>query len=101
MSKDNFDPRTFFALHDLNGDGYWNDDELEALFQLELEKVYNETDPDDDPKERIEEMYRMREHVVKQMDKNEDRLISLDEFLQVSFLGKTLTTYFLLCQNLN
>lgn len=67
----------------MNGDGYWNDDELEALFQIELEKVYNETDPDDDPKERVEEMYRMREHVVKQMDKNEDRLISLDEFLQV------------------
>jgi len=82
MDKDNFDPKTFFALHDLNGDGYWNDDELEALFQIELEKVYNETDPDDDPKERIEEMYRMREHVVKQIDKNEDRLISLDEFLQ-------------------
>ncbi|KAI6177668.1 EF-hand domain-containing protein [Aphelenchoides bicaudatus] len=81
MSKDNFDPKTFFALHDLNGDGYWNDDELEALFQIELEKVYNETDPDDDPKERIEEMYRMRDHVVKQMDKNEDRLISLEEFL--------------------
>lgn len=28
-------------------------------------------------------MYRMREHVVKQMDKNNDRLISLEEFLQV------------------
>ncbi|PIO77756.1 EF hand [Teladorsagia circumcincta] len=82
MDKDNFDPRTFFALHDLNGDGYWNADELEALFQKELEKVYNETDPDDDPRERMEEMYRMREHVTKQMDKNGDRLISLDEFLQ-------------------
>lgn len=67
MDKDNFDPKTFFALHDLNGDGYWNDDELEALFQIELEKVYNETNPDDDPRERIEEMYRMREHVVKQV----------------------------------
>lgn len=52
MDKDSFDPRTFFALHDLNGDGYWNADELEALFQKELEKVYNETDPDDDPRER-------------------------------------------------
>ncbi|KIH62763.1 EF hand [Ancylostoma duodenale] len=82
MDKDSFDPRTFFALHDLNGDGYWNADELEALFQKELEKVYNETDPDDDPRERMEEMYRMREHVTKQMDKNNDRLISLEEFLQ-------------------
>uniref|UniRef100_A0A1I7ST02 EF-hand domain-containing protein n=1 Tax=Bursaphelenchus xylophilus TaxID=6326 RepID=A0A1I7ST02_BURXY len=84
MEKDNFDPRTFFALHDLNGDGYWNDDELEALFQIELSKLYNETDPDDDPREKVEEMYRMREHVVKQMDKNNDRLISLQEFLQDS-----------------
>lgn len=82
MDKDNFDPRTFFALHDLNGDGYWNAEELEALFLKELGKVYNETDPDDDPRERLEEMYRMREHVTKQMDKNGDRLVSLEEFLQ-------------------
>lgn len=81
MAKENFDPRTFFALHDLNGDGFWSAEELEALFQLELQKVYNESDPDDDPRERIEEMYRMREHVVQQMDKNNDRMISLDEFL--------------------
>jgi hypothetical protein len=82
MDKNSFDPKTFFALHDLNGDGFWNDDEVEALFQTELEKLYNETDPDDDPREKIEEMYRMREHVVAQMDKNKDRLISLQEFLE-------------------
>ncbi len=52
MTKDSFDPRTFFNLHDLNGDGFWNAEELEALFQLELDKVYNETNPDDDPRER-------------------------------------------------
>ena len=52
LDKDSFDPRTFFALHDLNGDGFWNSEELEALFQIELEKVYNDTNPDDDPKER-------------------------------------------------
>ncbi|TMS36727.1 hypothetical protein L596_003823 [Steinernema carpocapsae] len=52
MDKDTFDPRTFFNLHDLNGDGFWSAEELEALFQLELEKVYNETNPDDDPREK-------------------------------------------------
>lgn len=31
--------------------------------------------------DRMEEMYRMREHVTNQMDKNGDRLISLQEFL--------------------
>uniref|UniRef100_A0AC35U6Z9 EF-hand domain-containing protein n=1 Tax=Rhabditophanes sp. KR3021 TaxID=114890 RepID=A0AC35U6Z9_9BILA len=84
MDKDSFDPKTFFALHDINGDGYWNNEEIDALFQLELAKVYNDTNPDDDPREKIEEMYRMREHVVKQMDKNSDRLISLQEFLSDS-----------------
>uniref|UniRef100_A0A914LL59 EF-hand domain-containing protein n=1 Tax=Meloidogyne incognita TaxID=6306 RepID=A0A914LL59_MELIC len=81
MDKNSFDPKTFFALHDLNSDGFLNEEEIEALFQFELEKVYNESDPADDPREKIEEMNRMREHVVAQMDKNGDRLISLDEFL--------------------
>uniref|UniRef100_A0A1I7WGI1 EF-hand domain-containing protein n=1 Tax=Heterorhabditis bacteriophora TaxID=37862 RepID=A0A1I7WGI1_HETBA len=94
MEKDSFDPRTFFALHDLNGDGFWNADELEALFQLELEKMYNETNPDDDPRERMEEMYRMREHVTKQMDKNGDRMISIDEFLQVGLVVILRNLYF-------
>ncbi|GMR61059.1 hypothetical protein PMAYCL1PPCAC_31254, partial [Pristionchus mayeri] len=84
MDKDNFDPRTFFNLHDINGDGFWNSDELDALFQLELDKMYNETNPDDDPREKFEEMNRMREHVVRQMDKNNDRMISLEEFMQDS-----------------
>ncbi|KAL3112793.1 hypothetical protein niasHT_019767 [Heterodera trifolii] len=82
MDKDSFDPTSFFNLHDLNGDGHWNEGEIDSLFQIQLEKVYNETSPDDDPKEKVEEMHRMREHVVKQMDKNGDRMISLQEFLQ-------------------
>uniref|UniRef100_A0A0N4ZBL4 TGF_BETA_2 domain-containing protein n=1 Tax=Parastrongyloides trichosuri TaxID=131310 RepID=A0A0N4ZBL4_PARTI len=81
MDKEGYNPRTFFALHDLNGDGFWNNEEIDALFQLELEKMYNETNPDDDPKEKVEEMYRMRDHVISQMDKNKDRMISLEEFL--------------------
>lgn len=32
--------------------------------------------------ERYEEMNRMREHVMTEVDANHDRLISLDEFLQ-------------------
>jgi len=31
--------------------------------------------------ERYEEMNRMREHVMKEVDSNQDRLISLEEFL--------------------
>lgn len=46
--------------------------------------MYNETNPDDDMKERAEEMYRMREHVMKQIDVNQDRMISMQEFLNDS-----------------
>lgn len=40
MDKDSFDPRTFFNLHDLNGDGFWNTDELEALFQVKFVTIF-------------------------------------------------------------
>jgi hypothetical protein len=53
MAGNDFDPRTFFALHDIDGNGYWDQGEIEALFQLELDKMYNETNPnEDDPRER-------------------------------------------------
>ncbi len=53
MEGQDFDPKTFFNLHDLNGDGYLDREELDALFQKELDKMYNETDPEeDDPFER-------------------------------------------------
>lgn len=48
--------------------------------------MYNETNPDDDPREKYEEMNRMREHVVRQMDKNNDRMISLEEFMKVRIM---------------
>lgn len=71
-------------MHDLNGDNQWDEDEIRALFQKELDKVYDRNAPEDDMREREEEMERMREHVFKESDKNKDRLISYDEFLEVS-----------------
>merc|ERR1719495_1337673 len=84
MDRSNFDPKTFFAMHDLNGDGQWTDDELKALFQKELDRVYDPNNKNDDMVERQEEAERMREHVVKEMDKNGDRMISEQEFLDQS-----------------
>ncbi|KAK2157343.1 hypothetical protein LSH36_193g08033 [Paralvinella palmiformis] len=105
MEKDDFDPRTFFVLHDQNGDMMLDEAEVEALFQKEvrfgfegfcidsvpsglhfsllpLDKVYDPNNPEDDLIERYEEMNRMREHVFNEVDKNGDKLISLDEFLK-------------------
>ncbi|XP_059616068.1 nucleobindin-2 [Phlebotomus argentipes] len=82
MEGQDFDPKTFFMMHDLDGNGFWDELEVKALFVKELDKVYQAGVPEDDMKERAEEMERMREHVFKEADVNKDNLISYDEFLE-------------------
>lgn len=60
---------------DLDGNGFWDQDEVKALFLKELDKLYSEGAPEDDIYERREEMERMREHVFNEADLNHDGLI--------------------------
>jgi nucleobindin len=60
---------------DLDGNGFWDTDEVKALFQKELDKMYDPNAPEDDMRERREEMERMREHVFSESDTNKDHLI--------------------------
>uniref|UniRef100_A0A3B5LZG2 Nucleobindin 2a n=1 Tax=Xiphophorus couchianus TaxID=32473 RepID=A0A3B5LZG2_9TELE len=64
LDPEDFDPKTFFNLHDTNGDGFFDEQELEALFTKELEKIYDPTNEEDDMVEMEEERLRMREHVM-------------------------------------
>ncbi|KAK6627197.1 hypothetical protein RUM44_009674 [Polyplax serrata] len=82
MENQEFDPKVFFQLHDLDGNGFWDHTEVKALFLKELDKMYQAGAPEDDMKERVEEMERMREHVFNEADKNKDGLISYEEFLE-------------------
>ncbi|XP_065578042.1 nucleobindin-2-like [Artemia franciscana] len=84
MAEEDWDPRTFFKLHDIDGNGVWDPNEVKALFRNELNKMYDPNAPEDDMRERMEEMERMREHVIRQTDKNRDGLISFEEFLEES-----------------
>ncbi|XP_068595289.1 nucleobindin-2-like [Brachionichthys hirsutus] len=79
-----FNPKTFFKLHDSNADGYLDESELEAIFAKELEKVYNPENEEDDMVEMEEERLRMREHVMNEVDTDKDRLVSLNEFLDAT-----------------
>lgn len=81
MEANDFDPKKFFMMHDVDGNGFWDEMEVKALFKTELDKVYQQGLPEDDMRERAEEMERMREHVYKEADVNRDRLISYDEFM--------------------
>ncbi|CAL9692827.1 unnamed protein product [Knipowitschia caucasica] len=82
LDPNEFNPKTFFKLHDTNEDGVLDEQELEALFTKELEKVYNPKNEEDDMTEMEEERLRMREHVMDNVDVNKDRLVSLEEFLK-------------------
>uniref|UniRef100_A0A3Q3XEC8 EF-hand domain-containing protein n=1 Tax=Mola mola TaxID=94237 RepID=A0A3Q3XEC8_MOLML len=81
LDPDDFNPKTFFKLHDNNGDGFLDESELEALFTKELEKAYSPDNEEDDMFEMVEERLRMREHVMNEVDTNKDRLVSLSEFM--------------------
>ncbi|XP_055901029.1 nucleobindin-2-like isoform X3 [Biomphalaria glabrata] len=83
LEDQEFNPKTFFYTHDVNGDMEWSVDEVDAVLQLELDKVYDaKNSPDeDDPVERQEEMNRMREHVFQEMDKDKNWRISFQEFI--------------------
>lgn len=82
MEGQDFDPKSFFMLHDIDGNGYWDENEVKVLFINELNKMYQAGVPEDDMKERAEEMERMREHVFQEADTNKDGLISYDEFVE-------------------
>ncbi|KAL5290801.1 NUCB2 family protein [Megaselia abdita] len=81
MDPEDFDPKTFFMMHDIDSNGHWDESEVKALFVKELDKVYQSGIPEDDMRERAEEMERMREHVFTETDTNRDGLISFQEFL--------------------
>lgn len=84
LDPSDFNPKTFFKLHDTNGDGFIDEQELEALFTKELEKAYDPNNEEDDMMEMEEERLRMREHVMNEVDVDKDRLINLQEFLRAT-----------------
>ncbi|KAI3384959.1 hypothetical protein SNEBB_005135 [Seison nebaliae] len=81
QEADQFNPHTFFAMHDTDNNLHLDELELEALFNAELDKLYDSKNGKVDEVERDEERNRMREHVMKEFDTNGDRMVSLDEFM--------------------
>lgn len=80
LRKTNF-AEFLFNCTDVDSNGFWDESEVKALFIKELDKVYQAGASEDDMRERVEEMERMREEVFKKTDTNHDDLISFDEFI--------------------
>ncbi|KAF9225320.1 hypothetical protein BS17DRAFT_700729 [Gyrodon lividus] len=81
---DSFDLESFFQLHDLNRDGFWDREEIEAIYGVH--HVYSQKKS----KDEIEHQ-KKADHIVntilKVMDKNGDGKITPEEFKAAGFQG--------------
>jgi hypothetical protein len=64
------DEVTFFKLHDLDNDGFWDEKELQSMYGLE-----RDIDPN------ANHIKRIIDSVYQEMDLNRDRFISMDEYM--------------------
>lgn len=80
MDPQDFNPRTLFFMHDLDGNGYLDQEEIKLLFRNEIRKTYDPNAPEDDMREMEEDLERMREHVFGESDTDRDGLIRLVAF---------------------
>ncbi|KAF8273823.1 hypothetical protein EI94DRAFT_1769033 [Lactarius quietus] len=74
---DTFDLASFFQLHDLNRDGFWDAAEVEAIYGVH--HVYSQKKSKDE-EEHQEKATFIVDTVFKAIDKNNDGKITLDEF---------------------
>eukprot|EP00117_Sycon_ciliatum_P024073 scpid77674/ scgid20295/ Nucleobindin-1 len=77
FDPDSFNVETFFHMQDHNQDGQLDAGEVEGMLVNEVEKIHH----DPASAEYHEELLRMRQHVVHEVDKNRDGLLSMEEFL--------------------
>ncbi|TEB38558.1 hypothetical protein FA13DRAFT_1751276 [Coprinellus micaceus] len=88
MSKehhiDSFDARSFFQLHDLDRDGFWNKEEIEAIYGVH--HVYSQKKSKDDV-----EHQKKADHIVsvvlEKLDLNKDGLVSPEELEKIGLDG--------------
>ncbi|KIK97673.1 hypothetical protein PAXRUDRAFT_824669 [Paxillus rubicundulus Ve08.2h10] len=81
---DSFDLESFFQLHDLNRDGLWDREEIEAIYGVH--HVYSQQKSKDEI-EHQKKADHVVETVLKLMDKNGDGEISPEEFEVAGFKG--------------
>ncbi|OAR01348.1 hypothetical protein LLEC1_06747 [Akanthomyces lecanii] len=76
-----FDSLSFFTLHDFDSDGVWEREEMQRMYGLMDPSNHDVSD------DRREEAYR---ELLRQLDANDDGLVSRDEFAAFILDGKTL-----------
>ncbi|EMD42317.1 hypothetical protein CERSUDRAFT_129905 [Gelatoporia subvermispora B] len=81
---DSFDVPSFFQLHDLNRDGFWDREEVEAVYGVH--HVYSQKKSKDEI-EHQKKADHIVDTVLNRIDTNKDGKVSLDEFRVVGLEG--------------
>ncbi|KIM88785.1 hypothetical protein PILCRDRAFT_238903 [Piloderma croceum F 1598] len=81
---DSFDPESFFQLHDLNQDGVWDREEVEAIYGVH--HVYSQKKSKDDVDHQKKADY-IAQTILDLMDKDKDGKITLAEFTKFGYKG--------------
>ncbi|OCH88752.1 hypothetical protein OBBRIDRAFT_794915 [Obba rivulosa] len=81
---DSFDVPSFFQLHDLNRDGFWDREEVEAVYGVH--HLYSQKKSKDEIEHQKKAEY-IVDTVLKRIDTDKDGKVSLDEFKVVGLEG--------------
>jgi len=84
LLSDSFDLGSFFQLHDLNRDGFWDRAEIEAVYGVHHEYSKAKT-PDEQAQQAKAD--KIVDAVLKKMDRNGNGLIEMSEFEAAGWEG--------------
>lgn len=83
-TRDKFDLRSFFALHDLDRNGVWTRPEIEAVYGVH--HIFSQKMSADD-KAHQEKADKIVVAVLQKMDTNKDGMVSVEEFEKAGLAG--------------
>ncbi|KAH8835069.1 precursor to secretory protein Ssp120 [Flagelloscypha sp. PMI_526] len=81
---DDFDIRSFFQLHDLDRDGFWSKEEIEAIYGVH--HIYSQKKSKDDEEHQKKADYIVSE-ILKRLDGNGDGRVSPEELETIGLDG--------------
>ena len=83
----NFDPASFFTLHDFDDNGFWDRSEILRFYGIDVHNEWEEKEVSQEKKEEI------IEKILGMIDGNRNNVVEKDEWMRFCEDGKTLPDF--------